>query len=205
MKAAVTSSVKELSRKITSTAKDYKEKTERIWHHVRSIPYELFSITSSDIDETIKQKGLTCYGKALLQASLLESEGIPWRFEISKCPATHVGETIQVLGEKNPVISKLYEKFRGMIGGNELIHTSVQVNVDGSWKLMDTTLDPEICGKIKDPAKRDRCFSTDNVTAVHGCRIIGHEKELPEAIIKSLNAVSSIGNMANNLFFWKKR
>ena len=205
MKAAVTSSVKELSRKITSTAKDYKEMTDRIWKHVRSIPYDLFSMTSSSIDETIKQKGLTCYGKALLQASLLESEGIPWRFEISRCPATHVAETIRVLGEKNPVISKLYEKFRGMIGGNELIHAAVQVNTDGEWKLMDTTLDPEICGKIKDPEKMKKCLSTDNVTAVHGCRVIGHEKELPETVVKSWNAVSSVGNMVNNLFFWKKQ
>jgi hypothetical protein len=63
---------------------------------------------------------------------------------------------------------------------------------------MDGTIPGFVCDKIADPAKREKCKSLDNVSAIHECTAIGNPPSLPEKIIKSWNVIASIGKIVNN-------
>ncbi len=192
MQAMVTERIAGIASSITGQMHGVKDKSTAIWDHVRSIPYDLFSVTSRDVDDLVG-KPLTCYGKALLQASLLEAEKIPWQFEISMCPSTRVEETVNALGEKEPSIKMLFSNFRNIIKGSEMFHTAVQVKGnDGNWMRMDSTIPPDVCNKMKDPENKEKCLSMDNITAVHKCRVIGHGREIPAMAVNAWSGLSRV-------------
>ena len=103
MKVVVTEGISKLSGKISGIATGAKEKAIEIWKHVNEIPYDIFGITPNNVDDLVKEGTMTCYGKAFLQAALLESEGIDWRFEYSKCPSHAIESTIKSMSDTNPV------------------------------------------------------------------------------------------------------
>lgn len=198
MKVMVTDAISRLSGKVSGFATDAKEKATAIWEHVREIPYNVFSVTPERVEDLVDKSVLTCYGKAFLQAALLESEHIPWRFEYSMCPSTAIEDTVKAMEEQSPLLSKIYDTFPSVFKGKSLLHTAVQVNVDGDWKRMDSTIPKNVCDKIADPAKREKCQSFDNVTAVHECEVVGHGTEMPRKTVKSMNVLSRLGGWVNN-------
>lgn len=199
MKVKITDNISSLTGKVIEDARTAREKAGKVWIHVRDLPYSVFGVTGDDPDELIRvDNPLTCYGKSILQASMLESAGVPWRFELSMCPSHAVEDTIRSIGDENPLIVKAYEKFPGLFEGRELMHTTVQAKIDGQWKRMDSTIPHNVCNKIRDGQKREKCKSMDNVSAMHDCRVIGSTKFLPERIIRSWNTISKIGGWLNN-------
>jgi transglutaminase-like putative cysteine protease len=112
MRPSVTRNVSSITGRIAGKMDSLVDKSTKIWEYVRDLPYDIFGITTSNIDSLTDGKPLTCYGKSLLQASMLESAGIPWRFEISSCPSHNVGETICGIG--NLLVTTLFNKFPGM-------------------------------------------------------------------------------------------
>lgn len=197
MKVKTTDAVSSLSGKISGLAGNAKDKAVAIWEHVREIPYDVFSITPDSIDTLLKENVMTCYGKSFLQAALLESEGIPWRFEYSMCPSHAIEQTIKAMEDRSPLLSKLFDNAPSLFKDKSLLHTSVQVNVDGKWERMDSTIPRSVCDKIKDPVKREKCHSIDNVTAIHECKIIGHGMDLPRKAVNAMNVISRLGGWLN--------
>ena len=167
---------------------------------MKEIPYDVFGFTSSNVDDLVGVNALTCYGKAFLQAALLESEGLDWRFEYSKCPSDSIEETIKSMSDTNPLLNKIYDVFPNLFKNKTLMHTTVQVKVDDDWQRMDSTIPSNVCDKIKNDEKRERCQSLDNVTSVHECNVIGHGKNMPRKAISTWNAVSRLGSWVNDKF-----
>jgi hypothetical protein len=195
MQARQTPVIDKLTRDVVGKSKDAREKALKIWKRVKKISYDIFA-TTGDIDSAARKGDpQTCYGKALIQGSMLESAGVPWRFEISRCPSSGIDPTIRAIG--NPVITKLFEKFKDKIDGKELLHTTVQVFAGGKWTRMDSTIPDEVCDKIDGKKRRKLCHSLDNVTALHGCTVTGHGKELPARQINAWNIISRMGKWAS--------
>lgn len=198
MKARVTENFRSLSDKLTGNLSSVKDKAFTIYEHVKSIPYSTFAVVDKNIDKLLDGNPLTCYGKALVQATLLEASNVPWRFEISSCPSHAVEETIKLLSDDNPIIMKLFKNFPGLFEGKRLMHTTVQAKIGDEWKRMDSTIPKSVCNKIKNEEKRKQCFSTDNVSAIHQCDLIGYSHEIPRKIVSSWNLISKIGNWVND-------
>lgn len=198
MKSAVTTKIADLTDKIVQGSTNVRDKAMAIWKHVRSMPYDVFGITKDDVDALINSVNpLTCYGKSIVQASMLEKAGVPWRFELSNCPSTAVEHTIRAMTDSNPVVVKLFDNFRELFVGKSLMHSAVEANIDGTWTRMDSTIPEDVCNRIADPAKREKCLSLDNVTAVHECKTLGHATSLPRNVVSAWNAVSAAGKWAN--------
>ena len=201
MKSLVTTKIAGLTDKIVQGSTNAREKATAIWKHVRSLPYDVFGITKDDVDALVGSPDpLTCYGKSLVQASMLESAGIPWRFELSNCPSAAVEHTIRAMTDSNPIVVKLFDNFRSLFAGRSLMHSAVEANLDGAWTRMDSTIPEDVCNKIANPEKREKCLSLDNVTAVHECKTMGHDVALPRQTVGAWNAVSTAGKWANALF-----
>lgn len=198
MKVKVTDAISHLAERVSGVASDAKGKAQAIWEHVREIPYNVFSITPDKVEELVNESVMTCYGKAFLQAALLESEGIDWRFEYSMCPSRAIEQTIKAMEDTSPLLSKIYESFPSVFKDKSLLHTAVQVNVDGKWNLMDSTIPKSVCDKISDPTKREKCYSFDNVTAIHECNVIGHGKDMPRKAVSGMNALSRLAGWVND-------
>jgi len=200
VKAFVTTKIADLTGKIVQGSTTAREKSMAIWEHVRSLPYDVFGITNDDPDSLSSGEPITCYGKSIVQASMLEAAKIPWRFELSSCPSTAIESTVRAMADSNPFIVKVFDNFRGLITGKSLTHATVEANIDGTWTRMDSTIPADVCNRMKDPGKRKKCLSLDNVTAVHECTPIGHALSLPINVVGAWNAVSTAGKMANSLF-----
>jgi hypothetical protein len=200
MKVSVTDAVSRLTGIVTKNAVNARDKAMSVWKHVRDIPYDVFGVTTRNPDEMIAKNALTCYGKSIVQASMLEAAGIPWRFEFSMCPSHAIEHTIRSLSDSNPLLLKAFESLPGMFKGKELFHSTIQANIDDKWTRMDSTIPESVCNKIQDPEKRDNCLTLDNVSAVHECHVIGHGKDIPDAPIRSWNALSVIGGIVNSAF-----
>jgi transglutaminase-like putative cysteine protease len=201
MKSLVTARIAGLTDKIVQGSTSARDKALAIWKHVRAMPYDVFGITKDDVDALASSPDpLTCYGKSLVQSSMLESAGIPWRFELSNCPSTAVEHTVRAMTGSNPLVVKLFDNFRSLFAGQSLMHSAVEANIDGTWTRMDSTIPEDVCKRMADPAKREKCLSLDNVTAVHECKTIGHDVSLPRQVVGAWNAVSAAGKWANALF-----
>lgn len=206
MNVHVTDTVDSITKRIVSGASNVKEKALKIYDYVRELPYDVFGNIGSNIDDLFTSGSpLTCYGKAIAHASMLEAAGIPWRIELSKCSAASLKKTIEAVSEKNPLVMKAFNMFPGLFNGKEMVHATVQANVDGNWKRMDSTIPHEVCSKIKDAEKREKCLSFDNVSAMHDCNTLGNVKSIPEKLITSWNAVSRAGQWANAMLKERKR
>ena len=199
VKAVVTSKIAGLTDKIMQGSPTTRDKALAIWRHVRSMPYDVFGVTRDDPDTLADGADpMTCYGKSIVQASMLESAKIPWRFEISSCPSHAVEHTIRAMTNSNPLVVKMFDNFRGLFTGKSLVHTAVEANIDGKWTRMDSTIPEDVCNRIKDPGKREKCLSLDNVTAMHECKTVGHALFLPKNIVGAWNAVAAAGTVANS-------
>lgn len=185
MKIQVTTTIDNMTKKITEGAKTIKGKALKIYDYVRELPYDTFGVVSENIDDLFSpERPLTCYGKTIAQASMFEAAKIPWRIELSKCSADSLGKTIEAVSGSNPLVLKMYKNFPGLFNGKEMIHSTVQAKVDGKWQRMDSTIPHYICEKIKDPVKRGKCLTTDNVSAMHDCNVLGFVDSIPEKLVR---------------------